>query len=528
MAGFECCSRDARTIRACARHRIGLADSARHCLSTVRSESGYHTTWQYDERRTYRTEFDDGNTYGAEESPRPVLVLQWYPTRDGHGDPMAHGDYLSVATVDRRLRDYADAMRAYARTMFAHYVMDKSEDELCAAECAEMTKALEEPTQCFRDAEPAHGPFPLIIYHGGLGSSFEDNAALCAFLASHGFVVLGSAFPDAEGRSLNIDGWDGSASDVEFLVEWARAASFVDVRRIGLIGHSAGAQAMLRIAASAESPCDALVLIDTTQDYFSLTVPFFAPLVRQVVEGVAALTAPLLAVAGPAAIFALCDTLVNAERTYLTVPGLGHDEFIAQGHQRLARMVRSPGATPANADAADVAHGQYRIVCGRVLQFFEATLRDDHAAAVALAETDPWDFVNSCVVRVPRGVTSPKAYDTGSQIPPTPRQFVRMLEIPGVEHACRALKRAAISAPDSPICTSAALAGSLLHQLFDEGRDDEARRYYDTLKGVSLDVVGWFVDQAEDQEGALAGDFLDVAHRLEPDNADIAAQLRSS
>jgi hypothetical protein len=240
------------------------------------------------------------------------------------------------------------------------------------------------------------------------------------------------------------------------------------------------------------------------------------------------LTSPILAVAGPAAIFALCDALVNAERTYLTVPGLDHDEFIAQGHQRLARIARSPAATPADKEAAHVAHGQYRVVCQRVLQFFDATLRADHAAAATLEETEPWDPASPGVVRVPRGATSPNAYDASTEIPPTPRQFVRLLEIPGIEHACRELKRAAMSAPDSPICTSVTLAASMLHQLFDEGRDDDARRLYEVVKALSLDVVPWFVDLAEDQEAALAVSFLNVAHRLEPNDADIAAKLRSA
>ena len=48
-----------------------------------------------------------------------------------------------------------------------------------------------------------------MIYHGGYGSSFEDNSVLCEYLASHGYVVFGSAFQDEKGGSFNIDGKDG-------------------------------------------------------------------------------------------------------------------------------------------------------------------------------------------------------------------------------------------------------------------------------------------------------------------------------
>jgi pimeloyl-ACP methyl ester carboxylesterase len=486
---------------------------------------GFRSVWEFDENRTYRTAFDDGKTYGAEQSPRPVLVLQWYPTRDRHGNTMAHGDYFAVGNDDLRLRDFADAMIAYGRDTFAHYVMDKPEGELSEAERAEMAEALSEPTRCIQGAEPADGAFPLIVYHGGAGSSFEDNATLCAYLASHGFVVLSSAFPDGHGESLNIDGFDGSAGDVDFLIGWARANSAADVRRVGLIGHSAGAQAMLRISGRAESRCDALVLLDTTQDYFALTIPFFVPLVREVTDFIGTLTAPMLVVADPTAIFAMCDELVNAERIYLTVPGLEHNDFISQGQQRVARIARSSQAS-ADPNAAALAHGYYRDVCERVLQFFDATLRDDQAAA-SLTETDPWNPATSSVVRVTRGATSPTTYDPDSEIPPTPRQFVRMLAIPGIDQACQALERARLSAPDSPICTDTRLAGSMLYELIDEGRDDDARRFNEMLTVMGLDVVSWFIEQADFPDREIELHFLNLAHRLDPENADVAAQLRS-
>ena len=210
-----------------------------------------------------------------------------------------------------------------------------------------------------------------------LGSSFEDNAALCGYLASHGYVVLGSAFPRADGRSLNIDGFRGSAEDVQFLVRWAHAHAFIDARRVGLVGHSAGAQAMLRFAAQPGCVGDALVLLDTTQDYYCLAMPFFEPLVREITDGIATLTTPMLVAANPAAMFALCDTLVKAERTYLTVPELGHDDFISQGQQRMARIARSPQAGPAEAVKVELARAHYRVLCECVLQFLDATLRGE-------------------------------------------------------------------------------------------------------------------------------------------------------
>ena len=150
--------------------RVSASDvSAEPLLAPGRFGVGFRSTWEFDQGRTYCTAFDGGKTYGAEKSPRPVLVLQWYPARDAHGEPMAHGSYFSIANDDPRLERFADVLSAYARTMFAVYVMDMPEAELDDAGRAEMEEALAEPTPCVADAEPAAGPFPLIVYHGGAG-----------------------------------------------------------------------------------------------------------------------------------------------------------------------------------------------------------------------------------------------------------------------------------------------------------------------------------------------------------------------
>jgi hypothetical protein len=315
---------------------------------------------------------------------------------------------------------------------------------------------------------------------------------------------------------------------VQFLVRWARAHAFIDARCVGLVGHSAGAQAMLRFAAQPGCVGDALVLLDTTQDYYSLGMPFFEPLVREITDGIATLTKPMLVVANPAAMFALCDMLVNAERTYLTVPELGHDDFISQGQQRLARIARSPEATPAQAIKAQLARAHYRVLCECVLQFLDATLRGRHEFAARSTGMRPWNPTTACRVHVPRGVSAPDSYDLESDAPPTPRQFVRLLMRPGVEEACLALERFRESAPCSPIYTDVMLAGSMLYHMLEEGRHDDAARYYAVLKEMPLNVLRWFAEISEDEdEPERALHFLSVAHDLDPDDAEIAARLRS-
>lgn len=501
---------------------------------------GFRSLWAFDEGRTYRTAYDDGRTYGAEKAPRPVLVLLWYPARSGQGDAgvMAHEGYFAIESAEPPLSAYSKALKAHARGVLVEEVYGKPEVELDDEERGDLDLLLASPTPCRRDAEPAEGPFPLVVTHSGAGSSFEDNAGLCAFLASHGYVVLASAYPEADGSSLGIDGGRGSAEDAQFLVRQARALPFVDWRHVAYLGHSAGAQAMLRAAAAAGCAADALVLLDTTQDYYGLELPVYERLVREVGEGRERLTLPMLVAAGPEAFFSLCDTLVESERTYLTVPGLGHDEYLSQGLQRLDSLARRAAAGATGIDAgertrAPAVHEAYRELCETVRAFLDAELGKDGtelAERLARDRARPWSPTEPRLVRMPRGASGPEAYDPGSELPPTPRQFVRLMREEGAERGCALLERFRDAEPRGPLYTSTMLAGSLLYGLDRAGRPDEAARYYAELKDLHLPVLSLFTFLADmsvlQQKPEQGLHFLRFALGLDPQDADVARKLR--
>ena len=61
------------------------------------------------------------------------------------------------------------------------------------AEAAAFDRFLAAKTIAVKDAPAAVGRFPVVIYHPGLGGSYEDNSVLFEYLASHGYLVLSSA-----------------------------------------------------------------------------------------------------------------------------------------------------------------------------------------------------------------------------------------------------------------------------------------------------------------------------------------------
>jgi hypothetical protein len=138
---------------------------------------------------------------------------------------MPHRDYLEIQSADPLLAKFSTKLAEYNRATIAKEVMGKPAKELTDREKLLLDQFLDTPTACVRNAPPVDGKFPLVIYHSGHGSSFEDNSVLCEFLASHGFIVLGSAFQKSDRTSLGVDGGHTSVRDMEFLIASVRAAA---------------------------------------------------------------------------------------------------------------------------------------------------------------------------------------------------------------------------------------------------------------------------------------------------------------
>jgi len=279
---------------------------------------GFKSYWLTDPARTYRTAFDNGTTYGNQKSARPVLVNLWYPAKPG-GTAMTHHQYLEITPDDALLKPLAKALVDYNRNVICQELLGVELKQASEAQKQSLDKVMQRQTGCFRNAPLATGKFPLVIYHSGAGSSFEDNAMHCEELARQGYVVMGSAFQLADGSSFNVDP-ENAGRDFEFLFRHAASLDMVDMKHVGLIGHSAGAHASLIYAARAGVAVDAIVSLDTTQDYVTLADPRWYLLVDALTKGQKQFKAPVLFAAGPTALFDLADTLDQSERVYLTMP----------------------------------------------------------------------------------------------------------------------------------------------------------------------------------------------------------------
>ena len=483
--------------------RTAQADDLQDQLAWGPHAVGFRSQIVLDHARRYETTFDEGQTYGAGgKSPRPILINIWYPAKAADsGEPaatrMEYGDYLRLQSDQPDVQRWADALSTYAEGVIAQEFFATSVDELNADQLLAWHRFLASPTRCQRDAAPQAGPFPVVVYHSGAGSSFEDNSVFCEYLASCGYVIIGSAFQAADGSSFGIDARDGSVADMEFLARHAASLSFVDWRRMAFAGHSAGAQASLRALTRTDCPADVLVMLDTTVDYYSLAVPTFRYITDLAIEHIEQLRRPMLVCAGPEAAFQMCDRLVNSDRVYLTVPELGHNEFIAQGVLRLG-VLKWMGEDALSEELqkelkrAEKVERLYVQTCQATQAWLDLQLQQQLDAFEQLAKDYSKTQLGEdqlAVEFVPVGVSQADAYQEDSHVAPTPRQLYRLASEVSIDRITRILEQHREQSAESPVYQSNMLMCSLLYDLLEQDRLEDARRLNAYAQAIGVDGV---------------------------------------
>lgn len=499
---------------------------------------GFRSEWMLDTGRRYRTAFDDGATYGRTGAPRPILVNIWYPTpKDPTAARIRHGQYLEILTEDPELTTFATAMRNYNFGVIAGQLAGSGPEDLSGEARTRLDEVLAAPTAARRDSPAATGQFPVVIYHAGHGSSYEDNAVLMELLASHGYVVLGSAFQYGDGSGLGTDTDAGSIADIDALIRFASMLEYSDASRVGLVGHSGGAQIGLRYIARPGSAIDAFVSLDTTQDYYGLSATFwsFPELVLGDRDNV---STPILLAANPHAAFLLADSLSGVDRYYLTIRDLGHNEFISQGlmtshFEALATsedLSGSPMAVGAFKGDPEIM-ARYEGLVTVVLRFLDAQLKDDDAALSSLsAEFGSATLGGSepHIEHAPAGSTSAPPYSPATSGPPTPRQLRPLIERAGVEETIRILRRWAEAGMEAPVVDEPTFATALLWEYVLADRLEEARSLYRYFSEVHPNIIGeflrWYDRFTVFGAEETAREWLDIARTLDPEHPEVRAR----
>jgi dienelactone hydrolase len=401
---------------------------------------GFRSLYQMDVARSYDADYPAPGVT-AVKKPRPIFVAIWYPAvaREGVAmdTSMAYRDYFRAVSVESTVPEFAQRLRKFTRDTDCQYMLGKEFEKLTGDERAAWEGLLATPVFAAPNVAPAAGKFPVVIYHPGLGGTFDDNAVACEYLASHGYVVLSSAYQAADSSMLNIDGdLVTSFDDLNFLLRYAATLPFADIYKVAAMGHSYGAQAMLAWRARPNSALDAVVFLDSTVEYRPLDefADFKAALERD-----RNFTVPVV-------MFAdrrrhprwegFDPYLQFAARYEAGVDGMEHNDFVSQGVTGKDDAVRR----------------KYEAICQVILRFLDGHLKGDAEALKSLRGAGPPGPLQL-------------AYKAARPAPPTSAQIAKMYASEGLANL-QALS-ALVKDNDADLVVDAAAL------LFDGGRKRE-------------------------------------------------------
>src|SRR5262249_10862736 len=118
-------------------------------------------------------------------------------------------------------------------------------------------------------AEATQGHYPVLIYApSGSGVAWE-NADLCEYLASNGYMVLASRSLGVSTRDMpeDLEGIKAQAQDISFLITYAVTLPNADLSRVATVSWSWGGISSL-FAAARDPRIDALAELDGSMRYF--------------------------------------------------------------------------------------------------------------------------------------------------------------------------------------------------------------------------------------------------------------------
>lgn len=222
---------------------------------------GLKVVQQYDFARAFQGAVDPvTGAASTDERARPIQTLIWYPAERG-GKRVSYGDYLRTAATEVKFNAPPAIVDRAVAQMLAPASASGGKSRVNTIETQTMWAT--------RDAIAAEGKFPVVIYAPSFNAQAAENADLCEFLASHGYVVLASPSMGLHSHDMSSDlpGIEAQAADIEFLIGYARKLADADTSHIAVVGYSWGGIANF-FAAARDGRIGALVDFDGSIRYW--------------------------------------------------------------------------------------------------------------------------------------------------------------------------------------------------------------------------------------------------------------------
>jgi dienelactone hydrolase len=323
-------------------------------------------------------QFDPSRTYPASPKPdageaaRPIQTLIWYPAQKSSGKPMSVGDYVQLADTE------------------IHFDLPDKEHNKWRSRLKE---SFDVPLWAVRDAKAADGRYPVLIYAPSDSSVSWENADLCEYLASHGYVVLASPSMGVSTRDMtdDLEGINAQARDLSFLITFAAALPDVDSSRVAVLSWSWGGISSL-FAAARDRRIHALVSMDGSMRYYpglvkraadvhpeQMTIPLlFFTQGDLNLEALATDDTPAADKEGPNVL----NQWVEGDLLTAHMLGMSHPEFSSMSQRR--KNLQSYMEDQIADYGRDDTNTSHALVALYTLNFLDAYLKEDAAAKAFL------------------------------------------------------------------------------------------------------------------------------------------------
>lgn len=322
---------------------------------------------------------------------RPVLVAVWYPSvRTTPGIKYAEFQDLDIQPDQPELKAFSRKLKNHsqesgAKILFSYDVNPPSAKEKTEA----LSRLLQVKSKASRRAPFVPGKFPVIFYCPGAEGSFDENVILFEYLASHGYVVISSAFQvNTTYVKNNIHLGRTIEKDLYFLIQHSSKLPFVDSSRLAAIGHSMGAQELLKFIGEQDCPLQSLISLDTTLEttFSKLQQKESKDFVKGTKESISRYFTQLRELSPPSIPVMLIASkrnnpdfsifssyLKHSSRYEVITSHLRHEDYISQGAQRSIL----PFKTKEQQQELTGVQNEYAQVCQLVLLFLDQTLKSD-------------------------------------------------------------------------------------------------------------------------------------------------------
>lgn len=224
-------------------------------LQPGRYAVGFQQWNRFDYTRPYWMARDMEGKPRTFERARPMRISIWYPAKQSGAPALTLGDYINMMGAEDRLDVPVAEQQRTGRAVFYRFppIRDLTTEQRAKLEAF--------PSAAQRNAPPAPGKFPLVLYSLGSASFAHVTPE---YLASHGYVVMQAprlgAFAGLPQDTP--DDTDSKVRDTEFVLQAAHDFPSAGVRNLAAIGFSAGGRWALAMAMK-NSDVRAVVSLDT-------------------------------------------------------------------------------------------------------------------------------------------------------------------------------------------------------------------------------------------------------------------------